>query len=102
MRARVLDARYLDTERGCVRIGIVVPKFGFTAVRRNTLKRQLRELARLHALPLTQSRDVVLRVRPEAYRAEFAALRDDVTGVMAALDSGASRTGTSPTGTAHT
>ena len=78
LRARLLDAKQLRSTHGYVRVGIVVPKLGQTAVRRNRLKRRLRELVRLHVLSLAQSCDVVLRARREAYDAPFATLREDV------------------------
>ena len=78
---RLLDVRLMDSSAGHVRIAIVVPKHGHTAVRRNKLKRQLRELARAEVLPRQASRDVLFRARREAYAAEFPALRDAVTHV---------------------
>lgn len=85
MKAKLIDARQLDSESGFVRVAIVVPKWGFTAVRRNKLKRRLRELSRALLLVKDASRDVVLRARREAYDASFDALRDDVQLLSAAL-----------------
>lgn len=68
-----------------MRVAIVVPKWGFTAVRRNKLKRRLRELSRALLWAKPSSRDVVLRARREAYDASFDALRDDVTRLSASL-----------------
>ena len=73
-----------------MRVAIVVPKFGFSAVRRNKLKRHLRELARAHVLPRTLSADILLRARREAYFLTFEALRDDVGDVAKRLESPAS------------
>jgi ribonuclease P protein component len=78
IRARLLDVKLLSSPLGHLRVGIVVPKYGFTAVRRNTLKRRLRELARHHLLALSNSSDMVIRARREAYAATFADLRTDV------------------------
>ena len=75
----------LDSESGFVRVAIVVPKWGHTAVSRNKLKRRLRELARNHLMARQFSRDVVLRARREAYEASFADLRDDVAKLSSAL-----------------
>jgi ribonuclease P protein component len=61
-----------------MRIGLVVPLFKQSAVKRNQLKRRLRELSRLRLLPTDIAADVVLRIRPEAYRASFEALTTDV------------------------
>ena len=85
MKAQLLDVRRLDSSAGHVRVAIVVPKHGFTAVRRNKLKRQLRELARQTLLPRSVSCDVLLRARREAYGASFDVLRDDVANVASRI-----------------
>lgn len=85
MKAQLLDVRRLDSTAGQVRVAIVVPKYGFTAVRRNKLKRQLRELARQTLLPRRASCDLLLRARREAYGAPFDALRTDVADVAARI-----------------
>jgi ribonuclease P protein component len=59
-------------------VGIVVPKHRHGSVERNLVKRRLRELARLRLLPVVPSGRVLLRARPEAYGASFAALARDV------------------------
>ena len=70
-------------------IGVVVPKHKRTIVQRNRLKRRLRELGRTVLLPALGNRgavlDVLLRARPEAYTAPFAALRDDVAALTEEL-----------------
>ena len=75
----------LESESGFVRVAIVVPKWGHTAVSRNKLKRRLRELARDHLFARETSRDVVLRARREAYDASFTDLRDDIAKLSSAL-----------------
>lgn len=85
MKAQLLDVRRLDSATGCVRVALVVPKYGHTAVRRNKLKRQLRELARLTLLPRPVSCDVLLRARREAYAASFDGLRADVADLAVRL-----------------
>lgn len=85
MSARLLDVRRLDTGLGHARVALIVPKFGNTAVRRNRLKRQLRELARQLVLPNPCSCDVLLRARRETYDASFERLRQEVTQVAARL-----------------
>lgn len=84
-RTRLLDIRQLNSALGYVRVGVVVPKLGQTVVRRNKLKRRLRELVRVNVLPVAQSCDVVLRARREAYEARFADLRDDVLQITQRL-----------------
>lgn len=85
MRARLLDVRRLDSTNGRVRVAIVVPKLGFTAVKRNKLKRRLRELTRRHLHPLPGSFDLVVRAKGEAYGAAFDGLRDDVAKLATTL-----------------
>jgi ribonuclease P protein component len=85
MKAQLLDVRRLDSSAGHVRVAIVVPKYGFTAVRRNKLKRRLRELARRTLLQRSTSCDVLLRARREAYGASFDRLRDDVSNVASRI-----------------
>lgn len=56
----------------------MVPKFKYTAIRRNKLKRQLRELTRVLLLPQAGSCDLLLRARRDAFDASFEMLREDV------------------------
>jgi RNase P protein component len=51
-------------------------------VARNRVKRRLRELSRTRLLPSDVAADVVIRIRPEAYRAPFSALAVDVERVI--------------------
>ena len=57
------------------RIGIIVPRHRQTAVRRNLLKRRLREALRKEVLPGLRAggatRDLLVRARREAYGAEY-------------------------------
>ncbi len=61
------------------RFGTIVPLYGGTAVRRNLMKRRLREIGRQEVLPrLDQaglSVDFLVRIRPSAYALSFGALR---------------------------
>ncbi len=64
------------------RVAFIVPRHKQTAVRRNRLKRRLREIARREMLPridaVRLSRDVLVRARREAYDASFAELRGQI------------------------
>jgi ribonuclease P protein component len=57
------------------RIGIIVPRHKQTAVRRNLLKRRLREALRTQVLPGLReagvTRDLLVRARREAYDAQY-------------------------------
>ena len=65
-----------------LRAGIVVPRHKHTAVARNRLKRQLRELVRLYILPLGIPLDVVLWAQRSGYEASFEQLRSDVESLV--------------------
>ena len=75
----------LESDSGFVRVAIVVPKWGQTAVRRNLLKRRLRELSRALLFERDASRDIVLRAPREAYDATFADLRTDIERVAGSI-----------------
>lgn len=74
------------------RLGLVVPRHRQKVVRRNLVKRRLRELGRTELLPRLAAAgrplDVMLRARPEAYGASFEALREEVVHLAEALCSG--------------
>lgn len=74
----MFDVKRLESDRGHVRVALVVPKLGFTAVRRNQLKRRLRELTRATLLSRTASCDVLVRARREAYDASFETLKSEI------------------------
>jgi ribonuclease P protein component len=83
--SRLLDVKRLGTPHGHPRVAVLVPKHGFTAVRRNRLKRRLRELARLHLLTRPCSCDVMLRARRETYEASFTNLWEAVEQIALRL-----------------
>lgn len=89
VRSTLLDVRIDIRDGPNGRIGFIVPKHGRTAVRRNRLKRILRELTRLTLLDVLRAStaglvmDIVMRARPAMYsaspdaiRAEFGTLRE--------------------------
>ena len=59
----------------------MVPKLGRTAVARNRVKRRLGELVRRELLAHLGPYDVLIRARPEAYKATFEQLREDVRNI---------------------
>jgi ribonuclease P protein component len=61
-----------------LRVGIIVPRHGHTAVMRNLLKRRLRDLMRLHVLDLDARTDIVVLARPDTYTCSFAELERDI------------------------
>ncbi len=62
------------------RLGLIVPKYGHTAVKRNQLKRRLREIVRTETWPIRT--DAVLFARPRAYLLAFDDLRDGVRQLL--------------------
>ncbi|MEP6989762.1 MAG: ribonuclease P protein component [bacterium] len=68
-----------------MRVGVIVARFKRSAVVRNRLKRRLRELVRLHVLPMHLPYELVIRARPEAYEAPFSTLAADMIGMATQL-----------------
>ncbi len=78
MRTASLDARVVASLRVLARVGVVVPRYGHSAVDRNRLKRRLKELIRIELLPVIGAVDVVLRTVPRAYDRDFETLRSEI------------------------
>lgn len=85
LQARLIDVRRLESAVGYARVAVVVPKFGFTIVRRNLLKRRLRELARQLVLPRPCSCDLLIRARRDAYGVSFERLREEMSRIAAQI-----------------
>lgn len=81
VRASDLDVRCLASPLEYVRVGLIVPLHGRSAVRRNQLKRRLRELVRVHLLSVPASVDIVLRCRASAFERDFEELQTQVTSI---------------------
>lgn len=88
-RTGPVDVFAASSPAGRPRLGVVVPLYGHTAVSRNRVQRQLREIGRREWLPGAWEEgrevDVLLRARPAAYGADFAELRDAVLGALEEL-----------------
>ena len=75
IRTAQLEVRYIASPLRRPRVGVIVPRFGQTAVARNALKRRLRELVRIEVLPFMPAVDAVIRALPSAYGVSFDTLR---------------------------
>ena len=64
---------------------MVVAKYGHTVVKRNQLRRRLRELARVLLIPKLSGLDLVIRALPSAYAADFKELAADVEWIQLKL-----------------
>lgn len=73
-----LDVLFSDSPGSLSRVGLVVPRYGNTAVRRNRVKRRLKEALRQEVLPrldaLSADIDLMVRARREAYDTSYARL----------------------------
>jgi ribonuclease P protein component len=85
IRTPHLEVRHVASLLRHARVGVIVPRFGHSAVERNLLKRRLREIVRTGVLPSLTAMDVVVRAFPAAYRASFQQLADDCVRARAAL-----------------
>jgi ribonuclease P protein component len=75
---RHLEIAWRPNTQGHARTGIVVPRFGGTAVARNRLRRRVREILRRELLGSLPAVDVVVRAKPGAYTVGFAVLRAEL------------------------
>jgi ribonuclease P protein component len=66
-------------------MGLIVPKYGFSAVARNRLRRRLKEAWRRDVQRTQGTRDLVIRARREAYAASFDELKMQVNQWAEAL-----------------
>ena len=88
VKSGLLDVRVTASPSLCARVGIIVPKYGHIIVERNRLRRRLRELVRIHVLPvlrLAPATDVLIRALPRAYSASFEVLEREIDGIIARL-----------------
>jgi ribonuclease P protein component len=69
-----------DNQAGRPRLGLIVPRFQFTAVARNLLRRRLREVWRTELQGGLPAMDLVIRAKREAYGAGFDQLRAELLG----------------------
>jgi len=67
-----------DNAAGRPRLGLIVPRFQFTAVARNLLRRRLREVWRTELQEGLPACDLVIRAKRDAYGASFAQLRSEL------------------------
>ena len=81
-RTAHLDVFDSDSPSSHPRVGLIVPKHRQTIVRRNKLKRRLREILRREVLPRMLAgsirADLMVRARREAYDSPFQTLRDEL------------------------
>jgi ribonuclease P protein component len=69
-----------------------VAKYGQTVVKRNRLRRRLRELVRVLLIPKLSGLDLVIRALPSAYAADFKELAGEVEQLQLQLTTGSSIT----------
>ncbi len=82
MRTSHLDLAWRPNPMGHPRLAVVVPRFQFTAVARNRLRRRVKEILRRDALPALPAVDLVVRAKRAAYAVSFAVLRADVMDLV--------------------
>ena len=74
-----------DNSAGRPRLGLIVPRFQFTAVARNRLRRRLKELWRRELQAGLPPLDLVIRAKREGYGASFDQLRAELLAWRGAL-----------------
>jgi ribonuclease P protein component len=79
-RSTHLEFAWRPSPFGHPRVVVVAPRFQFTAVARNRLRRRLREVLRREFLAALPAVDLVVRAKPSAYAASFPRLRAELAG----------------------
>jgi len=82
LRTPHLDLAWHPSPLGHPRTAIVVPRFQFTAVARNRLRRRLREILRRYPVASLPAVDLVVRAKRAAYAAPFAQLHAELTACV--------------------
>ena len=77
-RTAHLELLWQDNSAGRPRLGLIVPRFQFTAVARNLLRRRLREVWRTELQGGLPAVDLVIRAKRDAYGASFEELRGEL------------------------
>ena len=67
-----------DNPAGRPRLGLIVPRFQFTAVARNRLRRRLKEIWRRQLQAGLPGGDLVIRAKREAYRMSFETMQAEL------------------------
>jgi len=65
-----------------LRLGVTVTRKVGNAVRRNRLKRQVREIFRRHSASLNPGWDIVVNVKPEAARMAYSEMERDLLSAI--------------------
>jgi ribonuclease P protein component len=87
MQTEHLEARASASLLLYPRVGVVVPKYKRDIVERNRVRRRLRELARLHLLPVLSNVDLLIRAKPSAYGSAYPELANEVDQIANMLKS---------------
>ena len=82
MRTSHLDLAWRPNPMGHPRLAVVVPRFQFTAVARNRLRRRVKEILRRDALAVLPAVDLVVRAKRGAYAVPFATLRAELVDLV--------------------
>ena len=82
MRTSHLDVAWRPNPMGHPRLAVVVPRFQFTAVARNRLRRRVKEILRRNALAVLPAVDLVVRAKRGAYAVPFATLRAELVDLV--------------------
>ena len=73
-----IELYWISNALGHPRLAVIVPRYGGTAVARNRLRRRLRERVRRNLLVRLEAWDLVVKARPDAYRASPGDLAGDL------------------------
>jgi ribonuclease P protein component len=85
IRTAHLDLAWRTNSYARPRAAIIVPRYQFTAVARNRLRRRLREILRRGVMAGLPAVDLIVRAKRSAYEVTFATLRSALTDAAGRL-----------------
>lgn len=85
IRTAHLDLAWRSNHATRPRAAIIVPRYQFTAVARNRLRRRLREMLRRGVLATLPPVDLVVRAKRTAYAASFTTLQTELRAAAGRL-----------------
>lgn len=85
IRTAHLDVAWRTNRYARPRAAIIVPRYQYTAVARNRLRRRLREILRRGLMTGLPAIDLIVRAKRPAYEATFATLRAELSDAAGRL-----------------
>ncbi len=85
LRGHSFDLIVVRGEGGKLRIAVIVPLMGMSAVERNRVKRRTKEALRMSEYLSSISGDVIVRAKKEAYERDYEEIQKELENAFSSL-----------------